>query len=107
MVVKRFEVYLVSFDPAAGGEIRKTRPAVVVSPDESNRNLLTAVVAPLTSGKFPYPARVPCRFNDRDGVIVLDQIRTVDAMCLYERIGVLSEADQDRLLEGLAVFFAR
>ncbi len=107
MVVKRFEIYLVSFDPAVGGEIRKSRPAVVVSPDESNRNLATVVVVPLTSGKYTYPARIPCHFNGREGTIVLDQMRAVDNRRMYERMGELDEKDQERLLTGLATFFAR
>ena len=76
--VHRGEVFLVSLGPTRGGEIRKMRPRVIVSPDELNVYLRTFIVAPLTTGGHPYPFRVPCRFGRRAGHVVLDQIRTVD-----------------------------
>ena len=78
MAVNRFEVYLVSLDPTVGTEIRKTRPCVVVSPDDLNAHMGTFIVAPLTTGSHQYPFRIGCRFAGKDGHVVLDQLRTVD-----------------------------
>ncbi len=74
MVINRFEVYLVVLDPTVGSEIQKTRPCLVVSPDEINHSLRTVIVAPLTTKGQMYPTRVPCRFKGKDGRVVLDQI---------------------------------
>ena len=78
VVVRRFEVYLVNLDPTVGSEIRKTRPCVVISPDEMNLHIRTVIVAPMTTQGQASPTRVPCRFQGKSGQIVLDQIRTVD-----------------------------
>ena len=78
MVVARFEVYLVRLDPTQGHEIRKTRPCVVISPDEMNRHIGTVIVAPLTTKGRPYPTRIPVRFQRKSGQVVLDQIHTID-----------------------------
>lgn len=78
MEVKRFEVYLVNLDPTVGSEIQKTRPCVVVSPDEMNRHIRTVIVAPMTTTHRQYPTRVACCFRGKDGQVVLDQLRTVD-----------------------------
>lgn len=86
----RGEVHLVSLDPTKGSEIRKTRPCLIVSPDELNRHLRTVIVAPMTTGGQAYPWRVPCRFQDRAGFVALDQIRTVDTERLVKRLGRLS-----------------
>ena len=86
----RGDVYLVSLNPTEGREIRKTRPCVIVSPDELNTNLSTFVVAPMTTGGHPYPFRIACRFEKKDGFIVLDQIRTVDRRRLMKRLGRLT-----------------
>ena len=75
---RRGEVYLVSLDPTRGSEIRKTRPCVVVSPDELNDHLGTFLVAPMTTGGHPYPFRIACRFGGKVGYVVADQLRTVD-----------------------------
>ena len=79
MVVRRFDVYLVNLDPIVGSEIRKTRPRLVVSPDEMNRHIATVIVAPMTTKGRPYPTRVAMRFGNKAGQIVLDQLRTVDS----------------------------
>ena len=78
VVVSRFEVYLVRLDPTQGHEIRKTRPALIISPDEMNRHIETVIVAPMTTKGRPYPTRVPVRFQGKSGQVVLDQLRTVD-----------------------------
>jgi mRNA interferase MazF len=105
VVVRRFEVYLVSLDPTVGSEIRKTRPCVVISPDEMNRHIQTAIVAPMTTRGQPYPTRVPCRFQGKSGQIVLDQIRTVVRSRLVKRLGRLTGAQASATLEVLAAMF--
>ena len=104
--VARFEVYGVRLDPTHGSEIRKTRPCVVISPDEMNRHLRTVIVAPMTSQGRPYPSRVPVMFAATAGHIVLDQIRTVDRSRLVRRLGSLDEATARRVLDVLAALFA-
>jgi len=106
MVVRRFDVYLVSLDPTIGSEIQKTRPCLVISPDEMNRYIATVVVAPMTTQGRPYPTRVPCRFQGKDGQIVLDQLRTVDKARLLRRLGRISTPTQKAVLAVLAEMFA-
>ncbi|MEW6756566.1 MAG: type II toxin-antitoxin system PemK/MazF family toxin [Candidatus Latescibacterota bacterium] len=106
VVIRRFEVYLVQLDPTVGSEIRKTRPCVVISPDEMNRFIRTVIVAPLTSQGRSYPTRVPCSFEGRDGQIVLDQIRTVDKGRLVRRLGQLEVQTQHAVLAALVELFA-
>ena len=100
MAVGRFEVYLVSLDPTVGSEIKRTRPCLVISPDEMNRHIRTVIVAPMTTKGHQYPTRVPCRFRGKAGQVVLDQIRTVDAARLVRKVGRL---DADTGLKVLAV----
>ena len=101
--VSRGDIYLVSLNPTRGSEIRKTRPCVVVSPDELNAHLRTFIVAPLTTGGHPYPFRLRCRFDDKDGHVVADQLRAVDRERLIKHLGVLYE---DTLVEVLSVLQA-
>ena len=105
-VVRRGDVWLIALDPTQGRELRKTRPCVVVSPDELNAHLATFIVAPLTTGAHPYPFRVPCRFQRRDGHIVLDQLRTVDDVRLVRRLGALTPVTLGRVLGVLGEMFA-
>ena len=100
------EVYLVALNPTRGQEIRKTRPCVVVSPDELNGHLGTFIVAPLTSGSFDYVFRVPCRFEGRSGHVVPDQLRTVDRERLVKRLGSLEAETLARVLDVLQQMFA-
>ncbi|HOG94565.1 MAG TPA: type II toxin-antitoxin system PemK/MazF family toxin, partial [Opitutaceae bacterium] len=86
MVVQRFDVWLVTLDPTVGSEIRKTRPALVVSPDEMNAHISTVIIAPMTTKGRNYPTRVPCTFQGKTGEIVLDQLRTVDKTRLVKRL---------------------
>ena len=102
----RGDVYLVSLNPTEGREIRKTRPCVIVSPDELNTNLSTFVVAPMTTGGHPYPFRIACRFEKKDGFIVLDQIRTVDRRRLTKRLGRLSPTTLAKALGALQEMFS-
>jgi len=106
MVVRRFDVFLVGLDPAMGSEIRKTRPCLIVSPDEMNRHIATVIVAPMTTKGRPYPTRVPCRFRGKNGQIVLDQLRTVDKERLARRLGQISPATRKAVLSTLAELFA-
>ncbi len=104
-VVQRGDVYLMSLDPTRGEEIQKTRPCIIVSPDDLNAHFRTFIVAPLTTGSHPYPFRVPCRFQGRAGHIVLDQIRTVDRERLVRRLGKLSSSTLGRSLAILQEMF--
>lgn len=106
MAVARSEVYLVNLDPTIGSEIQKTRPCLVVSPDEMNRHIRTVIVAPLTSGGRLYPTRVQCRFDNRQGLVVLDQIRTVDQSRLVKRLGRIDPETMADVLRMLAEMFA-
>ena len=105
-MVRRFDVYLVALDPTVGSEIQKTRPCLVVSPDEMNRHIATVIVAPMTTQGQPYPSRVPCRFEDRDGQVVLDQLRTVDKTRLVKHLGRIEGEAQTAVLDTLAKMFA-
>lgn len=107
MVVKRFAVYLVNLDPMVGAEIQKTRPCVIVSPDEMNRHLATLIVAPMTTQGKAYPTRVACHFEGKNGSIALDQLRTVDKTRLVKRLGQLSDNEQTAVLQVLAEMFAK
>jgi len=98
-------VHLVRLHPTLGAEIRKTRPCLVVSPDELNQYLRTAIVAPLTTGGQAYPWRVPCRFQGRSGFIALDQLRTVDAERLVKRLSRLAPETLTAMLRGLQEMF--
>jgi mRNA interferase MazF len=103
---QRGEVYLVSLDPTQGREIKKTRPCVIVSPDELNSNLATYIVAPMTTGGHPYPFRIPCRFQRKDGFIVIDQLRTVDGRRLVRRLGKVHPTTLRKVLTILQEMFA-
>jgi len=105
MVVNRFDIYLVRLDPAQGSEIQKTRPCLVISPDEMNHHLRTAIVAPMTTQGRPYAWRLPCRFKRKSGLIVLDQIRTVDKVRLIRRLGRLDARTSAAVLEVLQEMF--
>jgi len=106
MVIRRFEVYLVNLDPTVGGEIKKTRPCLVISPDEMNRHIHTVIVAPMTTKGQTYPTRIPCQFQDKDGQIVLDQIRAVDKTRLVKLLGQINPSTQKDVLMVLAEMFA-
>jgi mRNA interferase MazF len=104
--MSRGEVHLVRLDPTLGREIQKTRPCVIVSPDELNAHLQTVVVAPMTTSGRAYPWRIRCRFQNRSGYIVLDQLRTVDCERLLKRLGVLTASTLSEVLGGLQEMFA-
>lgn len=104
--VKRFDVHLVVLDPTVGHEMQKTRPCLVVSPDEANRYLATVIGAPMTSQGRPHPTRVACRFEGKAGLIVLDQLRTVDKTRLVKRLRRITATEQKNVLAALAEMFA-
>jgi mRNA interferase MazF len=106
MVASRFEVFLVRLDPTEGREIRKTRPCLIISPDEMNLHIDTVIVAPMTTKGRPYPTRVSVRFKGKSGQIVLDQIRTVDKTRLVKRLGKIDDATRRSVLALLAELFA-
>ena len=104
-VPSRGEVYLVALDPTRRSEIRKTRPCLIVSPDELNHHLRTAIVAPMTTGGHAYPFRPACRFAGKEGRVALDQIRTVDRDRLRKRLGILPAPTLASIFAVLAEFF--
>ena len=106
VLVKRFDVFLVNLDPTIGSEIKKTRPCVVISPDEMNRYIATVIIAPMTTKGRTYPTRVACQFQGKDGQIVLDQIRTIDKTRLVKKLGQISQDEQVAVLDTLAEIFA-
>jgi len=103
---RRGDVYLISLDPTRGSEIRKTRPCVVISPDELNDHLGTFLVAPMTTGGHHYPFRIPCRFQDRVGHVVVDQLRAIDYARMVRRLGSLPTDTMDEVLIVLQRMFA-
>ena len=105
--IRRGDVFLIDLDPTRGSEIRKTRPCIVISPDELNAHLRTVIVAPLTTGGHPYPFRVGCRFGGKSGHIVIDQLRAVDGERLVRRMGTISGATLERVLALLQEMFAK
>lgn len=106
VVVKRFDVFLVNLDPTVESEIQKTRPCIVISPNEMNQYIATVIIAPMTTKRRQYPTRVACQFQGKDGQIVLDQIRTVDKKRLVKKLGQISQDEQQMLLSILAEMFA-
>lgn len=105
VVVSRFDVFLVNLDPTIGSEIRKTRPCLVISPDELNRHVRTVIVAPMTTISRSYPTRVTCRFKSKAGQVVLDQIRTVDKVRLVKKLGKLDKRAATKVLDILLEMF--
>ena len=105
-MVNRFDVHLVALDPTVGSEIRKTRPAMVISPDEMNRHIRTVIIAPMTTKGRPYPTRVPVTFQQKKGQIVLDQIRTVDKSRLVKKLGASDPPARKKVLQTLSEMVA-
>jgi mRNA interferase MazF len=106
VVAKRFEVLLINLDPTLGSEIKKSRPCLIISPDEMNNHLETVIVAPMTTKGRDYPTRVNCQFEGKDGQIVLDQIRTVDKIRLIKRLGKINDSTGEEVLTVLQVMFS-
>ena len=93
MVIHQYEVYLINLDPTVGHEIKKTRPCLVISPNEMNESIQTIIIAPMTTKSHPYPTRVPIMFEKKGGWIVLDQLRTVDRKRLIKKIGKINKKE--------------
>ena len=106
MVVNRFDVYLINLDPTIGSEIQKTRPCLIISPDEMNRHIRTVIVAPMTTAGKDYPTRVTCKFKKKKGQIVLDQIRTIDKTRLIKKVGTIAPEIQLEVISVLQRLFA-
>ncbi len=106
MVINRFDVYLVNLDPTVGSEIKKSRPCLVISPDEMNRHIRTVIVAPMTTKGKPYPSRVKCKFRGKSGLIILDQIRTIDSNRIVSRLGRINKLTEAKVLDLLGEIFA-
>jgi len=106
MVINRFDVYIVLLDPTVGGEIQKTRPCLIISPDEMNRHISTVIVAPMTTKGRSYPSRVACTFQGKVGQVVLDQIRTVDKSRLIRKLGQINDETQSDVLAILNDMFS-
>ena len=106
MEVKRSDICLVRLDPTKGHEIRKTRPCMVISPDEMNRFISTIIIAPLTTRKRGYPSRIPCKFRGKQAEIVLDQIRTVDKSRLVRKLGRIDTRIQQEVFSVLQEMFS-
>jgi mRNA interferase MazF len=105
MAINRFDVYLANLDPNVGSEIRKTRPCLVVSPDEINHTIRTLIIAPLTTKGQNYPTRIPCRFKGKVGQMVLDQIRNVDRSRLITKLGRIGGGTATAALDVLREMF--
>lgn len=105
-MVRRFEVHLISLNPTQGSEIRKTRPCVIISPDEMNKHIKTIIIAPMTSTIRDYPTRVTTMFQGKEGQIVLDQIRTADKSRLIKKLDVVGSSTEKRVLRVLHEMFA-
>ena len=106
VVVQRFDVFLINLDPTMGSEIKKTRPCLIISPEEINRHIPTVIVAPMTTAGKDYPTRVPCKFQNKKGQIVLDQIRTIDKSRLIKKIGIIDPQTQVEVISILQRLFA-
>jgi mRNA interferase MazF len=104
--VKRFDVFLVNLDPTVGHEIRKSRPCLVISPDEMNQHISTVIVAPMTTKGRNYPTRVPCTFQGKEGQVVVDQMRTVDKIRLVKRLGRVDSKTQSDVFSVLSELFS-
>jgi len=104
--IRRFEVHLISLDPTKGSEIRKTRPCLIISPNEMNKHIRTVIIAPMTSTIKKYPTRITTTFQGKKGQVVLDQIRTVDKSRLIKNLGSISSAAEEKVLNLLQEMFA-
>ena len=106
MVAKRFDVYLTNLNPTVGSEIQKTRPCLVISPDEMNRHIRTVIIALMTTADKDYPTRVSCTFKNKKGQIVLDQIRTIDKTRLVKKLGTIDPETQLKVITTLQRLFS-
>ena len=106
MEVKRTEVWLVELNPTVGSEIKKSRPCIIISPDEANKYLNTVTIAPLTSTIRSYPSRVNCSFDGKKGQVAIDQVRTVDKERLKKKLGVMDKRTIEQIFNTLQDYFS-
>ena len=106
MVIERFDIFVVRLDPVAGSETAKTRPCVIVSPNELNRAIATVIIAPMTTTQRGWPTRIEVAFQGKTGEIALDQVRTVDKVRLVKKLGSLDSRTADAVLDALGELFA-
>jgi len=106
MVISRFSVILVELDPTVGSEIQKTRPCLVISPDEMNKHISTLIVTPMTTKGRNYPTRVRCTFKGKIGKIVLDQVRTIDKSRVIKMMGRIDKRTQEKVCSTLSSMFS-
>jgi mRNA interferase MazF len=106
MVANRFDVYLTNLDPTVGSEIQKTRPCLIISPDEMNKHIRTVIIAPMTTAGKDYPTRVTCTFKKKKGQIVLDQIQTIDKTRLVKKLGTIDPETQLKVITILQRLFS-
>lgn len=106
MVIRRFEVYLINLDPTIRKEIKKTRPCLIISPDDMNKYISTVIIAPMTTKGRNYPTRIACQFEGKDGQIVLDQIRTIDKVRIIRKLGKINTSIQKEVLTTLIELFS-
>ncbi len=106
VVVQRFDIFLINLDPTIGSEIKKTRPCLIISPDEMNRHIRSVIVAPMITAGKDYPTRVPCKFQGKKGQIVLDQICTIDKSRLIKKLGAIDPQTQVDVISILQRLFA-
>jgi len=106
MVIRRFEVYLINLDPTIGKKIKKTRPCLIISPDDMNKYISTLIIAPMTTKGRNYPTRIACQFEGKDGQIVLDQIRTIDKVRIIRKLGKINTSIQKEVLTTLIELFS-
>ena len=97
MVTKQYQIYLINLDPTIGHEIKKTRPCVIISPNEMNSTIRTVIIAPMTTKSHNYPTRIPLTFQEKNGWIVLDQIRTIDKKRIIKKLGKLKPLEIESL----------
>ncbi len=96
VVINQYEVFLINLDPTLGHEIQETRPCLIISPNEMNRTIQTIIIAPMTTKSHSYPTRVPLKFENKEGWIVLDQIRTVDRVRLIKKLGKIKQIEIEK-----------
>jgi len=106
VVANRFDVYLTNLNPTVGSEIQKTRPCLIVSPDEMNKHIRTVIIAPMTTAGKDYPTQVSCTFQKKKGQIVLDQIRTIDKTRLVKKLGTIDPETQLKVITTLQRLFS-
>lgn len=106
MEVKRTEVWLVELNPTIGSEIIKSRPCIIISPDEANKYLNTVTIAPLTSTLRSYPSRVNCSFDGKKGQVAIDQLRAVDKERLKKKLGVMDKRTTEQIFNTIQEYFS-